>query len=603
MAVSVLKRPYQYCFSGNPVHYELFSSLAASDNTVQIELRVQFRTVGGAYIATEALPFAPVQGTVKADIKDILESLLQYELPTFTDEKSLQPAPGHTGQFYLQFREVSASNQETTWDDTEAPFAALVLKGGMSRFKYQGNNFWVNYFLVKKPFLTWQLSGRKAALAERMYLLFLNTETAFELRAEARVFFIDGTSAVTSNTITVPLGVAFYVPAGAAQWDLQSLASKVIHYWEISIWNGADLVSEKFRYEADNRNDYNDYTLHYRSSLGSLDSVRIRGEITPELTYEFTKLAVTQQPDYYNGHFFTPQQRIGANVEKQSWTGDIGHMGKEERDRLRDAYLQRETWWAVSGKWWPVNITTTKNTLGKSTAKLFSLPIEWELAHEGDPYYTPENMQVGDAVFESNVCQAFVSGISVVLEDNPLTPGFKKATITFTENDPQDASTQLRYRYYSDALQVDWVSQPYTTLVINVEDNKKTTLELQGVCTNTIYGKLVSYEIDTTTPETPPDTGGGTETRTLHTLTNDTSFSGQVTVFIDNVFQSSFSVGANSSAQFLANPMTGQNMKLALTFSPAYATLFASESKMGTIQGTNVTFFNVNTSDYSITLS
>lgn len=297
MSVSVLKRPYSYCFSGNPVYYELFSSLAATDNTVQIELRVKFKTIGGAYSATDAIPFAPVNGSVKADIADILESLLTYELPTFENDTALQAAAGHTGEFYLQFREVSALNQDTTWDDSDAGFSCLVLKGGLSRFKYQGNNFWVNYFNVKKPFLTWQQSGRKAALDERLYLLFLNTVEADSIKAVAKVYFIDGTTATTERSAVVPKNQCVYIPAGAAQWNLQSLAPKIIWYWEISVYAGTQPLSETFRFEQDNRNDYNETTLHYRGSLGGLDSVRVRGDLQQELSYEFQKLAVTQRPD------------------------------------------------------------------------------------------------------------------------------------------------------------------------------------------------------------------------------------------------------------------------------------------------------------------
>jgi hypothetical protein len=606
MSVTVQKRPYQYCFSGNAVFYELMSSLAATDNTVQIELRVQFKTVGGTYSATDAIPFAPVEGMVKADIADILESLLTYDVPDLSAGIALQSAPGHTGTFYLQFREVSATNQNTTWDDSEAGFACLAVKGGLSRFKYQGNNFWVNYFNVKKPFLTWQQSGRKAALDERMYLLFLNLIEADSIRAVAKVYFIDGTNASTDSTATVLSGQCVYVPAGAEQWNLQSLAAKVIWYWEITVWAGSIQLTETFRFEKDNRNDYNETTLHYRGSLGGLDSVRVRGDIQQDLSYQFQKLQLTQGPDYYTGNAYTPQQRIAASTELQTWSGDIGHLEKEEQDRLRDAFLQRETWWAVESKWWPVNILTTKATLRKSSSKLFSFPIEWTLAHEGDAYYTPQHMDVGTAVFESNVCQAFISNITVVLSSSDV-PGMKTATISFDENDPQDASTQIRYRYYSDTAQFPWVTQAYAPIVILVQDNKVTTLEVQGICSNNIFGKLVTIPIDTRTPappDVPEDPGDPGTTLVARTIENRTNYSGNFTVFINGAFVASGTLVANSSSTFNAPALDADTLRIDLSgYQPTSAVMTTPTAKIGTITSLGIIWNNITSLDYRIILS
>lgn len=602
MSISVLKRPYAYCFSGNPVHYELYSSQAAADPTLQMEVRVQFKTITGAFAPTPALRFAPVQGTVKADIKDLLESLLTYEVPAFGTETSVQLASGHTGFFYLQFREISVLNPEPSWDESEASFPCLVVKGGLARFKYQGNNFFVNYFQVKKPFLTWQVSGRLAGITERMYLLYLHTleEAADYLTVDVKVTFTDGTTATTSTTFNAVAGQCCYIPAGADQWQLQSLAAKYIHFWEITIKAGSVILSETFRYYLDNREEENNVTLHYRNSLSGLDSVRVRGVIETDLDYSFNTIAVVQEPDYYDGHFFSAQESAAASTEKISWKGDVGYLKKDEQDRLRDIFVKREAWQEISGKWWPMFVTTTQLQQRSTKDKLFSLPIQWRLAHQGDPNYTPDTMDIGSAVFESNVCQAFISNISVTLEDNLLAPGTKKATITFDENDPQDASTQIRYRYSSDTASFPWVTQAYAPIVINVQDEALTTLEIQGICSNGIYGNLATVPIDTHAPDSggdpvPPES-------VAHNITNNSNQQNSYVIRIDGVYQETNTVFAHSTATFHA-PASLANQKLEIIFGSSPSSCYMPEgspSQYAVITNKTATFNNVTANNYTI---
>ncbi|MFL5788638.1 MAG: hypothetical protein ACJ748_11340, partial [Flavisolibacter sp.] len=269
MAIIIQKRPYQYCFSGNPVHYELYSDLAAGDPTVSFEIRLMFKNIGGVYAVTPALPYDPVEGIATIDAQDILDGLLEYELPQFdVDEKTIWPAAGHSGQFYLQYREITTANPDPSWDDSELDYERIVVKAGLSRFKYQGNNFWVNYFntTALHPFLTWQKRSRLAALTERMYLLYFNITAASGIKAVAKATYTDGSNlSVEKDFPSADNNVCYYIPAGATQWGLID-AVKTLYYWEISIVDITNVavpvtISESFRYYADNRNDYNDLTL------------------------------------------------------------------------------------------------------------------------------------------------------------------------------------------------------------------------------------------------------------------------------------------------------------------------------------------------------
>lgn len=86
MAIVVNKRPYDRNWSGNPIHYTLYSADAEAEPTNYFEYRVRFKRMDAtAYSTIITLPFRPVSGTAKIDIEGILDGLLEYEMPYTPD--------------------------------------------------------------------------------------------------------------------------------------------------------------------------------------------------------------------------------------------------------------------------------------------------------------------------------------------------------------------------------------------------------------------------------------------------------------------------------------------------------------------------------------
>jgi hypothetical protein len=608
MAIVIQKRPYQYCFSGNPVHYELFSDLAASDATVFLEVRLMFRNIGGAYVPSPAIPYNPVVGIATIDAQDLLDGLLEYDLPGFSvDEKDIWAAVRQTGEFYLQYREITATNPDPSWDDSEIDYERFVIKGGISRWKYQGNNFFTNYFnasepLLPNPFLTWQARERMASLQERMYLLFLNITEVVALTVEAKVTYTDATSSVVDTTLNGGVkSRCYYIPSGAAQWGLDLLnPAKSIHYWEITVKALGGAVTESFRYYADNRWNYNDITLSYRGSLGGLDSIRVRGVIEYGMDYNFSEQATTQSPDYFDGSYFTPQKVIKNSKEQVVYKGDLGFLKKEEQDRLRDIHLVRETWWEVGKKWWPMNIVTKNGKLRTTQDTLFAFPLEFTHAHEGDNYYTPMSVNLGDGVFTSNVCKAMLTPMLVTVD---LSGADAVLTIDGTEVDPQNASDRFRYRItrQSDGFIVsDWTEHVYADLpIINIHVGKNDTylVETQSICTNTIFGKKSSQLVDT---NPPAGGGGGGGTPVVNSsILNNTNLQGTYVIRYNAVYQTSGYVGAYNEQDFHLDDAADITVEIILGFSPPYVYLvsngiqyYPSSNSGGTLIFEHVTVIN-----------
>lgn len=610
MAIIVQKRPYEYCFSGNPVAYELYSDLAAADASVCFEIKLLFKLVNGEYSSTEAIPWYPVNGVAAINVQDLLEGLLTYEVPVISnDEKAVQMVAGHSGKFYLQFRETTPLNADVTWDDSESEFERTVIKGGISRFKYEGSNFFSNYFFLNKPFLTWQQRGRLAAPAERMYLTYLHTADSETLSAVCSVYYTDGSFAIVQTDFAViEKGACYYVPAGAMQWGLPDKEpAKKIYYWEITIIGnilaGATALSEAFRYYADNRNDYNNCTLHYRNSIGGLDSLRVRGAIEQAQDYSFTEQVQTVASDYSSAHYFAPQKLLTNSRETIAWKGDIGHLGKEEQDRLRDSHLQRECWQEVEGKWWPINITTKSRKQKTTNDTRFTFPIEWSLAYEGDSYYTPQYVSLGNSN-GSNVCMALITDVKVLLYDTP--DGKVRATVQLVENDPEGASSTFRYQVVGGSLPSGWITAAYGSFEVIVAKEELLSLELQPICTGNIYGRKTIVPIDTRTGQSGGGTGGGTPAGNCR-IVNNTGTSTGFTITIDSVVVADGVVGAWGNTAFEVAPDYYRRVEVFLAdLSPASITLYvtAPPQEPDYFSGGSAKFYDVTFStDFSIIIS
>jgi hypothetical protein len=516
--IIVNERPYDLCMSGNPIGYELYSALAATDADIYFEVRIKFcytHTLSFATLVT--FPVYPVAGIAKFDIKDFLDGKLAYDLPEFNaEEKDATLAPNHAGKFYIEFREILTAGSDPSWNDSESDYEKFVMKGGLTYFTYRGDNFWENYFNDNNPFLTWRESGRFARMQDRMYLAFLNVDTLpsfligeevipAALWASAKVYYTDGTeSARQYHEVPPDQAYAYsinFIPAGCHQWSLQDLnPAKQIHKWDIQMYytSAADgtktELNDPFIFEADNRNDYNNFLLQFRNSLGGIDPILLRGDIDPNLNYNYTEQQRTFLTDYFSGDYITPARIIANSTEKVIWKADAGWLSKEEQDRLRDMNLERNAWWNVGNndKWWPVNIITPSFKQKSSGDERWQFPVEFSLAHDGDKYYTPGAIDLGDRVFASNVCTAELSAIITTVDTSGPT-----ATMEFSFTYPGGLT---EFRYQIPGVHAEPIDAEVTDLPITITDlalEQSFVLKLWPVCSNGVRGRLYSAAFNT----------------------------------------------------------------------------------------------------------
>lgn len=512
MSIVVQKRPYNRNWSGNPIAYQLYSAAAEADESIYFEVRLMFKYIGSDYQEIVKLPYNPVAGVAIVKLQDIIHSLLEYAIPDIvTDEKIATPTQRQTGYFFISYREIDGT--ETTFDESEIDFARFVIKGGLSYMRWRGDNYWDNIYDPAKPFLTWMKSGRMVAYNERLYLLFLHytNDVVTDIDVELKYWLIDGTTGTTSAALTassVPFGSLFYVPAGATQWNISGLAPSgpALHKWRIQIKNGSGTaLSEEYFFYQDNRKDYNDTVLHYRSSLGALESARIRGVIETSVDYEGELISKITAPNYFNGdQIGRAMETINAG-ERIVYRGDIGFLPKDEQDRFRDAHVQRDLWQEKDGKWWPLLNVTPNIKMRKSDDKKWMMPFEWMLGAPVDPFYTPDAAGTGDGEEKTNVCAGTVTGVAVTFPDDPdLSKIEFDATIT--------GATQFTYQvlgHHANPITEAAANLPIQVAGLNTPQNF--VLELRALCSNGALGKPV---------RTPFETGGATYDSAIYNYTD-----------------------------------------------------------------------------------
>ncbi|RYD85579.1 MAG: hypothetical protein EOP84_02060 [Verrucomicrobiaceae bacterium] len=511
ITIDIHRRPYERNWSGNPIPYRLFVN--STDPSLYFDVRIHFRRVGApSWDELPALPYYPVDGIVNIDLRALLDTQLAYAVPPASgDQRKVHKAPTQSGEFYISYRWVLPSGVGP-WIEDEQAFVLKVFKGGINYNVFRGNNFWLNYFDEGTKFLTWQERGRLAGLKERMYLAYMiNDDLGPETRfPRVRVYFTDGTFADRRGGYIDGLkGEIFYIPSGAEQWNLAGITpvGKQIHYWEVCVAqeitvNNVQPITEVFSYFADNRNSYNDLAISYRNSLGGLDSIEVRGEIRRSVEYSFDEVESVAQADYYSGPTVQRIRHATNNRELYIVKGDIGYMGREAQDRMRDMSVNRELWEEQGGKWIPLHLTTKSFELESTSSKRWSMPFEFQ--KEADNFYTPAGVDLGDGQFTNNISAASVYCNShlVAFAGADMT-----ATLGLLEIDPYNDSTMIRYRieevFGSEIL--PWTERATGNITFTAPKDKLYLVQVQCY-TGPFLGRLCQFYVD---GRVPTPAGGG----------------------------------------------------------------------------------------------
>lgn len=592
--ITLRKRPYDINWSGNQIVYSFFSEAAKNNLDLVFEVKLYFRNYEDLSDFKEIaiIPLTPYKGEASIDVAELLRSQLEFTLPTLWADSS--DARKQTGEFYIIYREYDIDESASeSWLSTEVDYKRKVLKGGIAPFLWKGNNYWHNYYPTQKPFLTWQRSGRYTGLFERIFLAWFNNTNiaAGKIICIVKCTYTDKSTSEKSVTVAVLPNRIAYIPVGAVDRDIIT-AGKTIWYWDVAVYDNTVssspvLISQVFRYVNDQRNDYNNQTLFYRNSLGGIDSVRIRGVIETTITLDGGD-AETIEP-FTDGATVLPRlDRSIAHREIPSFKGDIGHLDKNDQDRLRDAFLSREVWVEKYGRWWPVKLLTKQYKLRSTQDKRFVLPIDWTIADGGSYYYTPD-IDLGSGILINNVCSAVITNVQ-----HSLTYGagntLGMVSYTFQVDDP-DGININKVQYRIPGYQEDWkdLAYPYVNpLQTNHAVPSSYIIYFRAICPVGQPGPVNAYAVTVPVVGAPPQVNNTN-------LYNETLVATPFTLSVNGAEVTGI-LQAGEYSSFTFADQQNVTIRLDLRFvTPTNALLQTGDDIIeGTISGSSIYFYNVN---------
>ena len=538
--MAVIERPYKNSYSKNDIRY-VFQLANLTPTGLYLQVKIVCADIGSSTFAelytVELKP--DINGVVFFYIQGYLDSLLKYVLPLVN--QTVTAADAQAKQYYIEYREISDDNYDPVWNTDESSNIRIVIKGGVEKNKFDGNNTFSKYIETKKVFLTWQPAKHFVFGSDNVYMSYLNLNPGIQQLLKVTCTDVAG----NQDVVTFPFSGAnlLYHFCISSLFIFPAFSQKKNYCFDVSVIKISDLsvVVNPYKFFTEYRPIYKkQYELIYFNSLGGVDSVTISGEtdVTGNRDYDDTEGG-------FNLDWTSPVNAHEAsytNIRYQrQFKGDIGFLRnrtKKQQEAFLELFVTTMIYHLIDSRWIPVTGLQKSVALGANTDTTQSFPIEWCLS-ESNEVFTPEDMMFGAGV-NTSVCDP-VQLASAILPDATVGVAYSASVAI--------QSGTLPINSVVSANKPSWMSIAYNT-------NEK-TVEFSGTPNAAFSG---SFEVVITNCRTnnfsiliqvnaADDTGGGVETGTHFEKTvfvsgnelNDnetTSISGQpgelIVVTVDN---------------------------------------------------------------------
>jgi hypothetical protein len=399
MAYQLLQRPYKFSFSKNPIRYQFnITNPNAPGSALDVQLYGYGinETLNASQLIYNTTLYPNPDGSINFDCEDYLDSFTDWQLPDLGND-NVQSITSQIKKFYVKYRQITKDNPSPAWVTDEYD-VRIVIKGGIAKEKWDRNNFFINYMPTAKPFMTWIPDGHFIGTEERRYLTYFHDDVAAPaLYLKARVVYTDGAEdTVTKNFPSLNDTLLFHVPAGLQQLGLYALQpTKKIWYYDVWVEDGSNNIYAKtYRVYADYRKYYDVFSFIYHTSLGGMDTLRIRGDYDVEIVLSNTEIQQATGGDFSMAKL--PTENATVNISKyEKYTGDAGWMNTQrQQDACQDMLLSDGVYRVINNKWLRVvNLAKSQVMGGKSDTK-WSFPLQWRYTYDNSQY-TPANLDFG----------------------------------------------------------------------------------------------------------------------------------------------------------------------------------------------------------------
>lgn len=394
MSTTITERPPVYSQSKNEIRYR-FETDDLSPLKQYIEVELYARIVGAAaYTKVKTFNLKPnPDGITYVYLDGYIDSLLSWVLPivntTFT------PAQNQVAQFYIRYREVSETTPTPDWETGEESKVRIAIKGGVEKQKWSRNNFFL-WQANTKSFYSWEPSSRYIFENQFSFLsCFIKTSGTYKLNISVKKIGVE-TPVVSQTNCSFTADNFYHLNVGYTQLGINTIASGApVHYYEVSLLNPSDVIEyAAVRFYVEQRPLYEYVDFIYHNSLGGVSTQRARGELTIGFEKEVQQMDGSLSNQSWD-NIVKSAEGYHNNIKKDTYKGDIGFFpSKAHQDSCQDLLISPSIYQWMDGRMVPVlNMQRTVN-FRKSTDKVFSLPIEWQLAFS-NAVYTPQRIQLG----------------------------------------------------------------------------------------------------------------------------------------------------------------------------------------------------------------
>lgn len=326
-------------------------------------------------------------------IDAFIDSLLRWILPAQSD--AYTNGSEQCCEFYIAFREISAITPDPAWIVTEKDHTRVAIKGGIEKQKSSRNNYF-NYQAVNKSFFTW-MPGQRFIFKDQPVWLSALIKTAGTYKLHIAVTKTDGTTVTDDRTLAFTSGIFFHINVSYSSLGIAALVTEAqVHYYEVSITNeaGDTIIYAAYRLYIEYRPLYDLFDLIYHNSLGGIDSARVKGDLQIGFEKEIQALGGGMTNTGWSDKVKTGESSQ-VIAKRDFYKGDLGFIhGKAEQEALQDLLISSSVFQFVDSRMVPVLNLQTSVNFRKTTDKIFSLPIEWQLPFSNQ-VSTPKSITLG----------------------------------------------------------------------------------------------------------------------------------------------------------------------------------------------------------------
>jgi len=372
----------------------------AAENNPFIKLQLWYKTIGNdtPFLLKTFTRLPNTDGKTYVYLNNLIDSLLEYALPIFSDQQT--DASSEMIAFYILWAEGTEDDLTPALSNSETTHIRYVIKGGIERKKYSRNNFFRNYFNTVKPFFTWQPDYKMVQMNEPVFITAFvadNTLTGRRLRIVITKF--DGSTVTHDiNSFAIDGKFLYHLNVSPTFLNLVTLASTTnIASYSVALQNisdGSNVIAPR-TFMIDYRPAYTYYDLLWINSLGGVDTIRVRGDVTVGLNKDTAQVSAGLDLNDWNATQKKGDVAIQRNLRNDYYKGDIGYVEDDcAQDALKEILQSTQVFMHLDSRWVPVIGLQQSADLRTSSDKKYSFALEWQIAISEETY-TPGNIALG----------------------------------------------------------------------------------------------------------------------------------------------------------------------------------------------------------------